>query len=241
MNPRSFVSCILTVIFLAACAATVGPMSPSEINLIPMYGYPERQRTAEEKKADEEFIASHTSGQSRAQSSKKFADMALHYELIVRMYDNAMRAYNAAWLMNPNNYVPYWGFGSLLSKSKPAEASAYLEKALSLVDNENDAKPYIMRATAASYSLQAQLEKDPIKKNGFYKKANALYSESANLTPNNAFGYTAWGNSLYSEGDYTKSWEMVKKARELDSAKGKYKDEVATLINSLSKKMPEPK
>jgi len=28
--------------------------------------------------------------------------------------DYAMRRYNQSWLLNPNNYQPYWGFGRIL-------------------------------------------------------------------------------------------------------------------------------
>ena len=239
MKLRNFVLFLLATIFLAAGiagAADIGPTSTSSVNLIPMYGYPEIQRTAEEKKADENFIASEAApGYSREQSSKKWIELGWKWKN-KGADDNAMRFFNLAWLMNPNNYESFHGFGVLLLPSKPAEATTYFEKALSLIDDKDSWKPTLMADTATSYYLQAKTENDQIKKDEFFRKANALYSESVRLNPNNRNAYVLWAASLYSEGDYTKSWQMVKNARGLGG-----KELSPDFINMLSKKMPEPK
>lgn len=236
MNRRNLTLSMLLLMLVVGCATpTVGPVSMSEVNLIPMYGFPERQRTTEEKKADEDFIASETSsGQSREQSSKKWIGLAWKWKS-KGAYDNAMRFFNLAWLMNQSNYEPYYGFGLLLGSKKPAEASAYLEKALTLVGDAED-KPYIMEVAATTYYFQAVAEKDPIKKSAIYSKANALFAETTRLLPIRVKGYLDWGFSLYTEGDYVKAWKMVNKVRELGGD-----ENLPILIELLSKKMPEPK
>ncbi|MEX8499472.1 hypothetical protein [Leptothrix ochracea] len=98
-----FLMSVWIAIFLTGCASTVGPVSVSPVNLVPMYGYPSVQRTAEEKKEDEKRIVRETaSGQSREQSSKKWVELGWKYRR-QGLDDNAMRSFNIAWLMNPSN------------------------------------------------------------------------------------------------------------------------------------------
>ena len=57
MMPRSIVSSIVTAIVLTACASPGGPQGgDSQPDPIPMYGFPEVEKSAAQKKADEDFI-----------------------------------------------------------------------------------------------------------------------------------------------------------------------------------------
>ena len=70
----------------------------------------------------------------------------------------------------------------------------------------------------------------------FFEKANSTFSEAINLDPKYGNAYRAWALSLYLEGNYKKAWEAV------DQHRASGGDSLSPdFIDSLSKKMPEPK
>lgn len=93
-------------ISLSGCATG---SSEQRIDNIAMYGQPEIARPDFLKKADEDFIKQATSGfGSREAASKAWFAEAEKF-MSQRNLDFAMRRYNQSWLLNPNNYQPYWG------------------------------------------------------------------------------------------------------------------------------------
>jgi len=201
-----------------------------------MYGYPEAVKTEAQKKADEDFIKSATAAEgSREKASRAFSFWGIEYEGKGDAA-NAIRRYNQSWLLNPNYYGPYWGFGSLLlAQGKAAEAAIHYEKALSLIDVDR-AKPRLLSDASTAYTAQGITATDKIKSTEFFGKANSLLNEAIKLDPKFGDGYRTWAKSLYAEGNYIKAWEMVKNSRGLAG-----KDLSSDFINTLSQKMPEPK
>ena len=237
MNHRNICLSIMTAIILTACAsASVSQSGSPPINLIPMYGYPNIEKSAALKKADEDFINSvvGTIG-SREEASKAFAGKGWQY-LSKGDAENAMRRFNQSWLLNPNYYQPYWGFGVLLlGQAKAAEAANHFEKALALIDDDKE-KPRLLSDAARAYSLQGATATDKMKSVEFFGKANSLFGEATKLDPQYGDAYRAWAHSLYVEGDYNKAWEMVKRSRAFGG-----RNFSSEFIDALSKKMPEPK
>jgi tetratricopeptide (TPR) repeat protein len=229
---------ILAVSLLTACVSTgaVQRTAPPDLSLIPMYGYPEIEKPELLKKVDDDFIKSVVGpNESREEVSKQFAGEGWQY---YREGDlsNAMRRFNQAWLLDPNNYLPYWGFGILLfAQRKSSEAIPHLEKALSLLDNEG-AKPPLLSDTARAYSSQATRTGDKAKADVLFRKANSMLSEATTLDPKFGKAYRDWAISLFLEGNYKKAWEMVKISRGLPG-----QELSPTFVKELSSKMPEPK
>lgn len=242
MNYRSILLCVTAAIALVSCASPehqdLLDNRYETLNLIPMYGSP-REKTDEQKKADEVFIKTVVADSgSREKASKKFAAEAWREKQKGNVPD-AMRRFNQAWLLNPNYYQPYWGFGALLlAEGKPAVAVTHFEKALALIDDEKE-KPRLLTDTAKAYTRlggvvttttdQAQSEK-------FFAKANSLFEEALILDPQYGNAYRAWAISLYNQGNYEKAWTMVKKLRGLGGP-----DFDPNFIDALSREMPEPK
>jgi tetratricopeptide (TPR) repeat protein len=227
----------MTVIILTACASAGGPQSGNPpISLIPMYGYPEIEKSAAFKKADEEFIKGVVGTEvSREEASKGFAGWG--WKLLSNGdAANAMRRFNQSWLLNPNNYQPYWGFGALLlAQRKPSEAATHFEKALSLINEESE-KPRLLSDASRAYSVQGAFATDKMMAEGFFGKANSLLDEATKLNPKYGNAYRNWAMSLYYQGNYEKAWDMVKNSRGLAG------EELSSdFINMLTKKMPEPK
>ncbi len=234
INIRSF---LLTAIILSA-GATYAPKIEADklpINLIPMYGYPDIEKSEEQKKADKKFIRTVVANSgTREEGSKMFAAEAWR-NLGKGDAANAMRRFNQSWLLNPKGYLPYWGFGALLlAQGKATKAVTHFEKALSLI-NEDGEKPRLLTDTARAYSIQGSRTTDSTKSKKSFGKANSLFSEAIRLDPQYANAYYAWALSFYIQGNYKKAWDMVKKSRGLG------RDINPKFIDALSRKMPEPK
>jgi tetratricopeptide (TPR) repeat protein len=236
MNRKCNLFLIITAVVLTTCsAAAVAQGGKLPLNLIPMYGYPDIEKPEALKKVDEEFIRNVVDGGSREEASRRFAGEAWN---LFRKGDgaNAMRRFNQAWLLNPDNYQPYWGFGALLfAQKRPSEAVVHYEKALSLISEASE-KPRLLSDVGRAYSMLGFAESDPAKSGDLFAKSHALFGEAIKLDPQYANAYRNWAMSLYVQENYKMAWEIVRKSRELNR-------EVFPpgFIDALSKKLPEPK
>lgn len=184
MGLKNTLIAILGPIILSACVATpyrsINDIDQYPINLIPLYGYPDFEKTEAQKKADERFIntVSESVG-SRRKASKEFAGRGWYY-LQQNDNDNSMRRLNQSWLLDPDYYVPYWGFGVLLNRqNKRAEAITHFDKALTLIDERDSDKPRLLADVAMTYvALGRDIRTtDNAKSVEFFEKANALANE----------------------------------------------------------------
>ena len=99
------------VLVLAGIFCLSSNIFAKSIDQLPMYG--NKPKTDAQKKADEEFI----------QLVQKEMSLSKGAEHQVKrgweaFYDRdnatAMKRFNQAWLLNPNNADIYWGFGDVL-------------------------------------------------------------------------------------------------------------------------------
>lgn len=219
---------------LSGCATA--PVE-QRIDNIPMYGQPEIPRPDFLKKADEDFIKQATSGfGSREAASKAWFAQAERF-MNQGNLDYAMRRYNQSWLLNPNNYQPYWGFGrAMLERNKMHEAIQHLEKAIQLCDDSYQ-KVAIISDTGTAYSYFAEsIPSSPAEEKArLFQLANKHFMESTKLDPTYANAWERWAHSLYREGKYAESWEKINKARSTGAR------DTEIFIGNLEKKMPEPK
>ena len=126
--------CILLLGVLTACAAPPGGSGAGRIPIdqVPMYGGMDRSSIPELKAADEKLIQDTAAFYgSRAAASMSFANTAFNYYKQDKL-DAAMRRFNQAWLMNPDNPEVYWGFASILhDQGKYCEGLRLLELGVS--------------------------------------------------------------------------------------------------------------
>jgi len=102
------------LVLLAACAGPRPLTGTDRIDNVPMYGQPQIPRPETHRKADEEFISQAAAKfGGREQASKVWAAQAERF-MAQGNHDFAMRRYNQSWLLNPNHYAPYWGFGRVM-------------------------------------------------------------------------------------------------------------------------------
>lgn len=223
---------IFSVILIQGCVSAGG----TRIDNIPMYGQPDVQRPEMLKKADEDFIKEATKGFG----SRKEASRAWHVQAEKFMnegnFDYAMRRYNQSWLLDPQNYQPYWGFARILmEQNKFDEAIRHLEKSKSLIDDQYQ-KVALLSDIGAAYSHKAISIENGNSKLQYFQTANQYFAESTSLDQNYSESWRRWAYSLYEQGNYPETWEKIKKARSIGA-----RPFPEAFINAINAKMPEPK
>jgi len=227
---------------LAACATTdSAPPYGSQlaeardipINLMPMYGNPGVVKSKAQKNVDDLFIESVTKNSgSRQLAAAKFAGEGWRQYQRSNL-DGAMLRFNQAWLLDPKNFLPYWGFGAILMKlAKPEEAIPHYERSLSLIDIATE-KPRLFNDSAKAYSLAAS--RGGPDASAWQAKAETLFQEAVQLDPKYSNAYRDWIAANVLHKKYSKAWEVVKRARGAG-----VQDIPQELINTLTKQMPEP-
>lgn len=226
---------LLSVAAVLSGCATQPTVHPDEI--LPMYGQPGVVRSEEQKRTDEDFIKQAAASFS---GSRERASMALWREGDAQMNRGnlgfAMKYYNQSWLLNPNNYLPYWGFArAMLDYDKIDDSIKYFEMARKLC-NDDYQRPGILSDAGAAYSYKANgISEGKKERAQYFALANGLFVESTKLEPKYMNSWKQWAFSLYREGNYSASWEKINKARALGATN------LDVFIGNLEKKMPEPK
>lgn len=222
----------ITLIIMLVLGVSVGA-TEKLLNLLPMYGYPKIEKSDRLKQLDHDFITSATEEiGSRKQAAKAYS----YYGW--RFYNNgelesAMRRFNQSWLLNPDSFIPYWGFGAvLLRQHHPNKAMTYFEKALSIIGNNGD-RYRLLSDTAFAYVMQGYQVQSNKKAKELFQRANLLLSESIQLNPSFANAYRAWGLLLYLKGEYTLAKEKLKQALNLGA-----KPLPPKIINDLKAHLP---
>jgi len=223
-------------LLLSSCALPV-PNS-QRIDDKPMYGQPEIPRPGYMQKIDEVFINEAISGfgGDRNEASIAWAAVAedffrkgnLHY---------AMRRYNQAWLLDPENYLAYWGFGQVaLARDEFDSSIKYLEKAKKLI-NDTYQEPALLSDTGSAYLYKAMSisVENSVEREKYFALAYENFEKSTKLDPNYPHSWKRWGYALYDEGKYLDAWEKINKAQSL----GEQVSE--KFLSHLSSKMPNPK
>lgn len=213
--------------FVTACASPGGV----RIDNIPMYGQPEVQRPPVLKQADEDFIKE-VAGTipDRKEASKIWWAQAEKF-MAQGNIDLAMRRYNQSWLLDPDNYQPYWGFARVsLEQGKTAEAIEFLSKVKGLI-NDPFQEVALLADTGTAYTVMAETATG---KDRYFSLANKNFAASTELDPKYANSWRRWAFSLFEQGKYSEAWVKVKRAREL-----KARPFPESFINALSQKQPE--
>lgn len=150
----------------------------------------------------------------------------------------AMKRFNQAWLLDPNNAGAFFGFGFLMAeKGKEDEAIAYYKKSMELNPNNavvvcNLGRIYENKA----YRLRRQRKKEEMLKN--LDEAMKLYEKASQVaTTDDDLGYIyySWAVALELKDNYAEAWKKIKLARKHD---GHYIE--PAFIKELSRYMPKP-
>ena len=228
---------IAMLAFAVTSCATQGPSSGgTPIDQVPMYGGMDRSANPTLKAADDKLIQDTTQHYgTREKASMSFANTAFNYYRQGNV-DFAMRRFNQAWLMNPNNPEIYWGFASVLhDHGNYCEGLKLLELGLSKGHIQKGYMPdhAVLYAACALHGAGIS----PEQKSEYIRKSTEIFN-SAELDTDvpKPYLYFQWARTNYALEQYASAWEKVHEYR-------KHTKEPfdATLLSRLSAKMPEPK
>jgi len=202
----------LIAAILALLIGTLACAQISRIDETPKYGGIDRSTYPDLKAADEKFIADVVSHYgSREKAAAAFVEQGFRFNVRDKL-GMAMRRFNQAWLLDPNNPEVYWGFGSVLhDQEKMCEAMKYFETALGFGRYISGMYPDAGRVISLCAAEDGQLNTEERKR--LYARADALYTEAAEKDRNKGYVYASWASAYFWRGQYADSWAMVKKAR----------------------------
>jgi len=220
-----FAACLCACV----CSCAAKPQTPNEDpGLLPKYGL--LPKNAAQRAADEQFIAE--TGQEFDGDRKKAAiDIAERGWYLLRHGDaaTAMKRFNQAWLLDPENGSALWGMAALRSQAgKFAEALVLFDEAEPLVGDDVD----FMANQAKTIGFAGLQQKDE----GLINTALSRFSYIHDRAPENTLNLQNWAIVLYFLGDYRAAWQKIDLAMATSG-----KDQLnAAFIDKLRQKMPRP-
>mgnify|MGYP001788015720 CR=1 FL=1 len=226
----------LLVFATSSCATQGVSVNGVPFDQVPMYGGLDRNTNPTLRAADEKLIQDTTQHYgSREKASASFTDTAFNYYRQGNV-DFAMRRFNQAWLMNPNNPEVYWGFASVLhDQGKFCDGLKLLEIGLSKGPIQKGYMPdhAVLYAGCARHGQGISLKQ----RSDFLEKSTEIFAaaERDSEVPK-PYLYFQWARTHYALGEYTSAWEKIKEYRKYTSNPVDDK-----LLTRLSEKLPEPK
>jgi tetratricopeptide (TPR) repeat protein len=216
------------------CASPIANPGVTPIDQVPMYGGMDRQADPRLKEGDRQFIE----GTTKAYGSRERASTAAVNNAFIYYnngdLDKAMRRFNQAWLLNPENPEAYWGFALVLhDKGKNCQAKEMIDRALAL--HPPEAQGFYPDA-GRIYALCAVSDPTHPEENKAQMKEQSelLYRKGEKTEPDKAYLYGSWATAYYWQGKYEDAWKMVDKQR---TAGGKPSEQFLSMLRA---KMAEP-
>ena len=227
-------SLVALLIFLAAAGvAQAQPATGIPVDQVPMYGGLDRTTDPDLRVADEKLIAQTVQHYgSREKASVAFVGNGFAYYGRDDLA-NAMRRFNQAWLLDPNNPEVYFGFAVVLhDKGGNCEAVKQFEKAASFGKYVRgmtpDAARVLVLCAVGDKSLSAEARA------ALFARSDALYTEALAQEPDKGYVHGSLATAMYWRGKYEEAWSEVKLAR---ANGGRFPEQFLRL---LREKMPEP-
>ncbi len=235
MKARLCVACIAIAAIIISGCATPGSGDRTPIDQVPMYGPMDRAAVPQLRAADEQLIAGTTKHYgSREAASTAFADQGFRF---YQANDNekAMRRFNQAWLLNPENGDAYWGFASILNDRKDyCEAAKHMRTALTKPGLQKAALPdagLIFAGCSASLPAGDTSGKDALK-----AESEKAFESVIETNVSKDYVFLAWARAKAWTGDFSGAWGKV---REYRVATGK--EPPQDFLTRLRQQMPEPR
>ena len=205
---------------------------------LPMFGQPKIVRPENLKKADEAFIRDSALRFGSRQAGSDALATQGWAAVRAKQDELAMEHFNQAWLLNPNNYRVFWGFGAVMSgRGRLAEALEHLEKARQLIDDSAQRVALLcdLGTVYSEYAARLPANRE-LERAQHFVMANSRFTESLENDPKYAMSWREWAMSLYEQERYSEAWVKVQRARELRA-----EPFPPEFLQKLSTKMPEPK
>lgn len=216
----------ILIVLALAFGAVFSQALAQEINLLPKYGL--LPKTEVQKEIDAKFLKSidELNKGNRKQAAQDLAARGWQY-LRDENYDDAMRRFNQAWLVDHSNSAALWGMAVVEASRREFDESLQLfAEAKALIgDDLNFTIDYAK--VLAMAGTQKKDEK-------LFKEAFALFERVYEKAPKNELNLENWAIALYYTGNYAEAWQKVKLA---EASSVKFNPE---FLKALQSKMPRP-
>lgn len=222
--------CIVLILLFSSALGFAQTAKPD--NTLPMYGgIPATGRYQEvDRKFIEEVIR--LAG-SREKASERAVQLGWQH-FYKGEHDMAMKRFNQAWLLVPDNPDAFWGFGIVMgSRGKYDESIKMFERSRALApQNARMLTDFALSVIAKGGSgSMSQSER-----NAAFIQAHALLNEAEALEPMFPLIYANRAILFYLYGEYAAAWHSVDRAQGI--APGAVQEK---FLRDLSTKMPRPK
>lgn len=183
-----------------------------------MFGQPDLARPEPLKEADAAFVRRATAdfGGDRKLAAIAWTGEAQRF-IAEGNLEDALQRYNEAWLLDDTNYEVYWGFGRIMAEvDRFDDAIKHLDRALTLCTDPLQ-RPAVLADLGAAYAAKAaSLPADyAFERPALFTKANAAFTQSTTLDPQNASAWRRWSTSLAEEGRYADAAAKAQRAQAL--------------------------
>lgn len=208
---RSILASLLLALLLGLITAS--PAIAQPVDQLPMYGGLDRNSDASLRAADEKLIADTTRHYgSREKAGAVFVSNGFAFYGRDDLA-NAMRRFNQAWLLDPNNPEVYFGFAVVLhDQGKICEAATQFEKAASFRRYVQGMAPDAARVIVLCAVNDKALSEEA--RSALFARSDAIYAEALNNEPNKGYVLASMASALYWRGEHAQAWATVKLARE---------------------------
>ncbi len=225
---------LLALTILALGSTSIAQQQGVDPTLLPMYGGMDRQSDPVLKGADDALIEGTTREfGSRSAASKRFADAGFEYYFRDDLA-TAMRRFNQAWLLDPNDPDVYYGFMAVLNdRDMHCEARRMGEKAFEL-GLERSAETLADAGREHALCAMQDVTLDDSTKSDHIKRSSEYFTQALILKPNSPYVYGLWATASYRLGNYAAAWHYVALQRKHGGRPGKQ------FLKMLKDKMPEP-
>ncbi len=218
-------------LLLALCASPCFAQPAKPDNTLPMYGGVPRSQCYQE--ADRKLIEDMTkqSG-SREQAAEKAIQLGWRY-FYRGDRDTAMKRFNQAWLLSPENPDVFWGFGAVMgSRGKFDESIKLFEHSRALAPKT----PRMLVDFAFSLIWKGvNGSKSPAERAAAFARAHGLLNEAEQMEPGYPLVYANRAILCYYQADYAAAWRNVDQAQALEP-RAVQED----FVRDLAGKMPRP-
>jgi len=216
--------------FLLTAVLTLGvnPAHADDRNLLPKYG--SLPKADWQKSADDAYIKA-TDEEYHGDRKKASTDTAMegwHY-LAGGDFEDAMRRFNQAWLLNNKNGIALWGTAAVETEWEKFDESLKLfAEAEKFVGKEINFSVDYSRAVG----LAGVKQKDDALINDAFDRYGRIYQRD----PQNGRNLKNWAMTLFAVGRYSEAWAKVKLA-ESTPDKGHLDP---SFLADLQSHMPQP-
>jgi tetratricopeptide (TPR) repeat protein len=197
---QKLISSIL--IFITISVIALSSSGAQDISLLPKYGY--LPKNAIQQEADKKFIST-IDERYKGDRKKAAAEVSMRGWQLLRQsnFDDAMRRFNQAWLLDSTNGNALWGMAALQTNKRGkatdalklfAEAERY---SLNDIDFSTDYAKAIGVAGAAT------------KNKALLNDAFARFAVIYNKAPQHVLNLQNWAITLYYVGNYSESWRKI--------------------------------